>query len=73
MGATHNQPLPFLAAEGRPPVGLSTRSSASSWASVTLYDEVGAAEVCIEDGGLFAGHWVVSIGDGVPLHATLGG
>jgi len=40
--------------------------------SIHLYDELGAAVVYFEDGGLFAGHRIeVSINDGVPTDAGI--
>jgi hypothetical protein len=42
--------------------------------AVHLYDEIGAAYVYFEDGGLFAGHFIeISIDDGQPTDANLAG
>jgi hypothetical protein len=40
--------------------------------SIHLYDELGAAVVYLEDGNLFAGHWIeVHIDDGQPTYAGI--
>jgi hypothetical protein len=42
--------------------------------AVHLYDEIGAAVVYFEDGGLFAGHYIeISIDDGQPTDAHIAG
>lgn len=40
--------------------------------AIQLYDELGAAAIYFEDGGLFAGHWIeISISEGRPMNAGI--